>query len=294
MSSEGSCLGVCYADNHLYYSVNSPGLTGFLKHIGSIDFNFDVKNVVISGDPDGYPAVKSALEKLKYQHKCSSVKILSPATEECWTIVPRSVYEHSEEREAHIALLMHGHERDKVETTWYPLSNADYKLLLLRNSEAMQGFKMLLGSFSHSEYVSEFEIGADWQSHSQANGSFMMVHCVKDYISASSFILGKLRGCTYLKYESATDLPYLWSLYSEKLTWMNGIHDEVRLFGYHSRIVSESLSSFLDDSGRVVVMNSLDEMNVNAKEKTYGFPIESAFPAIMMSLNLDSEQTLPA
>jgi hypothetical protein len=293
MPSEGSCLGVCYADNHLYYSVNSPVKAGFLNHIGSIDFNFDVKNAIISGDEQGYPAVKTALEKLKDQHNCTSVKILSPATEECWTVVPRSVYEHSEEREAHIALLMHGVDREKVETIWHPLSNSDYKLLLLRNSEAMQGFNLLLGSFTQSEYVSEFEIGTDWQNHSLANGSFMMVYCMKDYISAASFILGKLRGCTFLRYENASDLPYLWKLYAEKLSWMNGIHEEVHLYGHHSRIVSESLSSFLDDSGELVVMKSLNEMDVNAKEKTYGFPLESAFPAIMMSLNLDTELTPP-
>jgi hypothetical protein len=294
MALEGSCLGVCYADNHLFYSVNNPGQPSYLKHIGSIDFNFDVRNAIITGDQHGYPAVRTALENLREQHGCDSVKIMSPATEECWTVVPRSVYEDSSEREAHIALLMHGTEREKIETIWYPLSNTEYRLLLLRNSEAMQGFNLLLGSFTHSEYVSEFEIGADWQNHSRANGSFMLINCMKEYLSASSYILGKLRGCTFLRYENSSDLPYLWTLYAEKLSWMNGIHEEVHLYGHHSRLVAEALTSFLDDSGEVKVMKTLNDMGVNAKEKTYGFPLESAFPAIMMSLNLDSELTLPA
>lgn len=294
MGLDGSCLGVCFADNHLYFSVNHPGKENHLSHIGSIDFNFDVQTAIITGDKTGFPAIKKSLETLKETHTCNAVKILSPAVEECWTIVPRSVYEDSSEREAHISLLMHGVDRSEIETIWHTTSNVDYRLLLLRNNNSMQGFNQLLGEFSHSEYVSEFEIGADWQNHSHANGSFLMIHCTKNYISASSFILGKLRGCTFIRYENTSDLPYLWTLYADKLPWMQGIHEEIHVFGLHSRAVADILTPYWDDSGEIKLMSTLQSMGVDAAEKTYGFPLESAFPAIMMSLNLDAEIEQPA
>lgn len=285
MSNEGSCLGVSYADHHLFYSVNSPGSREHLQHIGSIDFSFDVQSAIIRGDNAGFPALKTSLEKLKEEYNCSSVKILSPPAEECWTTVPRSVYEDSAEREAHIGLLMHGLDRSDIEATWHPLSNTDFRLLLLRKKSSMMGFSNLLGSFSDTEFVSHFEIGGDWQNHSRVNGSFMIVFCGQDCITASSYILGKLRGCTYIRYDNPSDLPYLWSLYAEKLTWMNGLHDQIYICDHFSHSVSEILTPYWDDSGDVTVMNSLSRMNVSADEKTYGFPLESAFPAIMMSLN---------
>ncbi len=294
MASDGSCLGVSYADNHLFYSVNSPGKENHLKHIGCIDFNFDVPQSIISGDDNGFPALKTALEEVKERYQCRSVKILSPAVEECWTIVPRAVYEDPSERETHVSLLMHGTDRSQVEPTWIPVSNVDYKLLVLRNRETMKGFHHLLGSFHDSEYVSEFEIGADWQSHKNVNGSFMKVNCSKGYISAASFILGKLRGCTFIRYESPSDLPYLWNLYASNLSWMNGLHDTIYVYGQYSRAVMESLSPFWDDSGDIQLMNTLKIMGVQAEEKTYGFQLESAYPAIMMSLNKDAEIEQPA
>lgn len=290
MSSEGSCLGVCYADNHLFYSVNSPGVNGHLKHIGCIDFNFDVQNAIISGDDHSFPALKTSLENLRETYECSSVRILSPAVEECWTLVPRSVYEDSDEREAHLQLLMHGSDRNQIETVWHTVSNIDYRLLLLRNSSAMNGFNHLLGSFNDSEYVSEFELGVEWQLHSNINGAFLIIYCQQNYISVSSFILGKLRGCTYIRFDSINDLPYLWNLYSGKISWMNGIHEEIYLFGQYSRDVAEMLTPFLDESGTINLMNNLNIMQVQADEETYGFRLESAYPAILMSLNLDVKE----
>jgi len=294
MAVDGSCLGVSYTDNHLFYSVNDPDKKNYLKHIGSIDFNFDVKHAIITGNEKAFPALKTSLENLKEKYSCSSVKILSPSTEECWTIVPRSVYEDSAEREAHISLLMHGINRSNIETTWIPVSNADYKLLLLRNRETMQGFNYLLGKFTDSEYVAEFEIGADWQTHSGVNGSFLKVYCQKNYLSVASFILGKLRGCTYIGYEDTADLPYMWSLYADKLSWMNGFHDTIYAYGQNSHSVIQALKSFWDDTGAIEIMNSLQVMSVDAEEKTYGFKLESAYPAIMMSLNKDAEIEEPS
>lgn len=289
MQTTGVCLGICYADNQLFYSVNNPDTGRTLQHIGSFDFNFDVADAIAHGEGDTFSGIKSTLENLKQKFSCSSVRILSPAVEECWSILPRSVYEDSAEREAHIKLLMHGVERNLLETTWYPLSNIDYRLLLLRNASTMQGFKNLIGSFSHSEYVSEFEIGNEWQNHTKVSGSYLAIQCHRNYISISSHILGKLRGATVIRFENRSDLPYLWALYGSKLPWMKGLHEQIYVYGEFAREASEALNPFWDDSGEIITMNSLSAMDVVADEQTYGFRLESAFPAVMMSLNYEQE-----
>lgn len=285
MAADGSCLGVCYTENQLFYSVNNPEQDGHLAHIGSIEYNFDVENSIITGREPGFPAIQSSLRQIKETHDCSSVKILSPATKECWTIVPRSVYDDASEREAHIQLFMNGYDRSDVQVTWHPLSNDESRLLLIRNSSAMKGFRHLMGGFSSSEYVSEFEIGREWIRHKANNGSYLMVNCRENHISLSSFILGKLRGCTFIEFDSYNDLPYFWNLYAGNISWMNGIHDNTCLFGQNCQKIADILNPYLEDSNSFQIMNSLSRMDVSANEKTYGFDLERAFPAIIMSLN---------
>lgn len=285
MAEGGVCLGICYADNQLFYAVNNPEENGSLRHIGCFDFNFDVKNAIVSGDGNSFSGIQSSLNKLKETYSCETVRILSPAVEECWSIFPRAVYESPDEREAHLSLLMSGVDRSNLQSTWYEISNNEYKLLTVRNSDTMQGFQSLLGSFRSAEYVSEFELGSEWQSHTNVNGSFLMVHCQRDYLSVASFILGKLRGGTVIRFENRTDLPYLWSLYSSKHQWMSGIHEQVYVFGQFARETSEILTPFWDDTGEVLLMNTLEQIRAAAPEETYGFRLESAFPAVMLSLN---------
>ncbi len=289
MKPEGPCLGICYSDNHLFYSVSDPSQAARLTRIGSIDFGFDVASAISRDDSDGFPAVKKSIEDLKHQFECSSVKILTPSGEECWTVVPRSVYEDPSEREAHIQLLMRGSERSEVQAVWHSVSNADCKLLLLRDNSSIKGIQLLLNSFGNTELVAEFEIGMDWQAHTANTGSFLMVYCQKNYISVSSFILGKMRGCTYIEYEHVNDLPYLWNLYSQNLTWMRGMHDDLFVFGEYAATVSELLNAYWHDHGSLHTLNTLDAMNVDAQEKTYGFRLESSFPAVLLSLDI-SEQ----
>nr|NIT59160.1 hypothetical protein [Fodinibius sp.]NIV13949.1 hypothetical protein [Fodinibius sp.]NIY27743.1 hypothetical protein [Fodinibius sp.] len=72
---------------------------------------------------------------------------------------------------------------------------------------------------------------------------------------------------------------------------MNGIHDKTYVYGYFSNQVTDRLQSYWYHHGEVVTMNTLREMSVDAEEKTYGFRVEGAFPAIIMSLNRDLEKT---
>lgn len=285
------CLGVCYTDNHLFYSVNTPGQDAHLTRIGSIDFSFDIEETIITGNSSGFPALKNSIDELKQEFDCKTAKILAPATEECWTIVPRAVYEDASEREAHIHLLMLGSKRQNIQAVWHPVSNSDYRLLLLRDTQSLRGFNYLLESFGTVDIVTDFEIAMDWQLHTESNESFLMINCQKNYISVTSFILGKLRGCTHFEYDNFTDLPYLWNLYEGNLSWMDGIHDKTYVYGYFSSQVTDILQSYWYHHGKSLIMNTLQEMNVDASEKTYGFRLESAFPAILMSLNRDLETT---
>jgi len=291
MADEDVCLGICYSENQLFYSVNSPGSTSSVQHIGAFDFNFDVQQAIVSGEGESFSGIKNSINGLKDRFSCRSVRILSPATEECRTILPRSVYDDTGERESHIRTLIPYLDRDKIEATWFSLSNVDQRLLLIRDSGTMQGFHQLLGNIQHTEYVSDFELGSEWQHHTSINGSFLTIHCGRSFISVASFLLGKLRGTTVIRFEQIADLPYFWKLFSTRLSWMGGIHEQFYFFGYKAQECRELLAPYWDDTGDHLIMNTLEKMKITASEKTYGFRLERAFPAILLSLNYENELT---
>lgn len=286
MSSGGeSCLGICFADTHLYYSVNSPGQDNHLARIGCIDFSFNVKKALLSGESSQFQALQKSLEELKNEFSIRSLKIVLPAPEECWAIVPRSAYEVASEREAHIQLLMKGAERSSIHATWHSVSKNDCHLLTLRDQSSMSGLTQLLSSFGNIDIVSDFEIASDWRLHTGNNGAFIMVDCQQSYISITSYVLGKLRSCTYFEYDHMQDIPYLWNLYASNMPWLAGIHDQILVYGHYAEKVTEQLSPYWHDHGERIPLNSLDTIGVHADEQTYGFQLESAFPAILVSLN---------
>lgn len=289
MAEEDVCLGVCYSENQIYYSVNDQNSPSSAKHIGAFDFNFNVKDAIVHGQDEAFSGIKRSIADLKTKFSFTSVRILSPADEECWTVLPRYVYENANEREAHIRILAQSVDRKNLHITSYNLSNVDHKLLLIRNSNLMLGFKKLLGDVPHTEYISEFEVGNDWQSHTNINGSFLTIHCSSEYISVSSFLLGKLRGATVISFEDINDLPYYWKLFANENSWMSGIHEQIYFYGYKADSVQKILSPYWDRSGEQIIMNTLDKMQISAPEETYGFPLERAFPAILFSMNLDHQ-----
>lgn len=289
MANEDVCLGICYSENQIFYSVNDQDHPSSSKHIGAFDFNFNVKNAIVHGHEEAFSGIKRSVADLKEKFNCRSIRILSPANEECWTVLPRSVYDNSDEREAHIRILAGPVKREDLQVSWYSLSNVDQRLLLIRNSNAMHGFKKLLGNVEQTEYISEFEIGGDWQKHTRISGSFMSIHCGRNYISVSSFLLGKLRGATILTFDDKNDLPYFWKLYSKLNTWMSGIHEQIYFYGYNAAEIRDILTPFWDRSGERIVMNTLQKMQISAPEKTYGFQLERAFPAILLSMNFDHQ-----
>lgn len=279
-------LGLHFSANQLFYAVNEPGQPGRLARIGSVDFNFNVSSAVIQGDGRHFNGVQTVIRQLKEQFDIRLVRMVSAPFYECWTSFPKLVYDKADEREAHLGILMKGLDRSQILPTWYSLSNADYKFLVIRNQAVMEGFEQLAGVVSTSEFVSDFELGQRWIQHHDASGSFLTISCYNDLICVSSFLLGKLRGATYIKFESLDDLPYLWLQVAEHLKWMKGLHEQVYVYGLNAYQVVEILRPYMDDASDIIRLDTLRKMTVEAEEETYGFNLERAFPAILLALEL--------
>lgn len=285
MNQPHPSLGLCFFENKLFYAVNEQQKSKKLARIGCVDFNFDVANTIISGNSRHFPGIQQTVNRLKQQFDIRHIRILSPPHTECWTILPKLVYDNADEREDHINILMSGIHRSRIHPSWYTLSNQDYKFLLLRDEEKLQGLKKLAPSASTTDFISEFEIGERWINHTNAGGSFMTVCCFKQYISVASFILGKLRGATYLTFDEAEDLPYLWLQQARQHSWMQGLHEKILVYGTQAYHIIDILEPFWDEAGTVQKMDSVETFGIKVDEQTYGFNLEQAFPAVLMALD---------
>jgi len=112
----------------------------------------------------------------------------------------------------------------------------------------------------------------------------MMIHSIPGLISISAYLLGKLRGATYIAYDDAEDLPYLWLYYANNLKWLNGLYENVYVFGANVENLIQIIRSNLDQSAHIHRFETLTDIGVTADEQTYGFNLEAAFPAILLSL----------
>src|SRR5690625_8005543 len=102
--------------------------------------------------------------------------MLYPAEHECWTVVPRAVYEDSSERETHIVILMHDSDRSNIEISWHQLANTDNKLLLLRDTTVTPGQSALSNELVNIQFPSYFVIAHEWHVHFKNKFTFFMVH----------------------------------------------------------------------------------------------------------------------
>lgn len=284
MNPSGPSLGLCFYGNQLFYAVKKPDQPGSLARIGSVDFNFNVTSTIYSGNSGHFSGLEKTVRHLKEQYEIDHIRILSFPDRECWTVLPRLVYDEPDERESYIDILMKGSKRSEIEATWYDISNSSYKFLLLRNRTSVPGLQKLAALFSTADLISDFEIGQHWIQHTNTKGSFMTIGCYDRCISVSSYLLGKLRGAVHINFDDYVDLPYLWLQYSKHLQWMQGLHEQIYLYGIQAYRVMEVLEPFWDDASRIIKMDTLGKMQVGASEKTYSFGLELAFPAIMLSM----------
>ncbi|MEX0684751.1 MAG: hypothetical protein WD267_10725 [Balneolales bacterium] len=283
-------LGVCFSGKRLLYAVSKPDAdVGEVFQVGCIDYSFDVLEAFVNQDSEMFSGIYNAIGRLKNEYDIHEMRILTLPEEECWTIFPKTVYDAQEDLEAHISAVTHGMEDKRADPEWFTLSNRDYKMAAFRSEIYLQSLNKLTNDASQVHYYSDFEIGTRWIDHSKSTGSFLTVSCHKNLISISSFILGKLRAATYINFQDINDLPYFWLQNTNNLTWLNGLYDQILVYGYESYKVVEMLHPFWEDNAEIVTMDSLEKMQVKANEKTYSFNLDEAFPAIMLALGSNSE-----
>lgn len=286
MTKEHPNLGLCFFGNQLFYAVNQSDSPHKIVRIGSFDFNIAVADMLFDSEQH-IQGIAQTVHQLKQEYDIHHLRILSFPDRECWTTVPKIAYDNADEREKHINILMSGVNRNQIHPTWYNLSNQDFRFLLLRNESSLQKMQSFASDASTTDLISEFEIGSRWVQHAHPGGSFLTVCCFHNCISVASFILGKLRGATYITFDDMDDLPYLWLQRTKELNWMKGLHEEIYVYGMKAYRLIEILEPFWDDAGTVTKMDTLDKMKVEADEQTYGFNLEQAFPAIMLALECD-------
>ncbi|HLR77053.1 MAG TPA: hypothetical protein VK106_05290 [Balneolaceae bacterium] len=277
-------LGLCFFNNRLFYAVNDPGKKAHLKHIGAIDFSFNVPHALFKYTGRHTAHLKEAVNRLKERFGFSHLQVLLHPQTECKTVLPKLVYDNAEEREAHINILMNGVKRNKIHTSWHSLSNEKFKLLKLQTDDSLRGPLAITEGQPNVHLLSTFEIGEHWISHARPGGSILTVCCYKNCVAVSSYILGKLRGTTHLPFDEIGDLPYFWLQQSKVYPWMKGLHEQIQVFGYQADKIIDLLQPFWDDAGAITKMDSLEKIDVTADEKTYSFDLASAYPVIMMAL----------
>lgn len=286
MGESKANLGVCFFSDRLFYSINDPENDRHLFRIGSFDFNFNVIDAVTRQDETHFPHLEAAFRQFKEDFPIKSVRALTHPYHECWTVLPKVVYDNADEREDHLSILMKGVDREQIEPTWHSLSKDRFKFLCLRRRNLMQGFADLTNDIATTEFSSDFEMAQKWSRFANPGGSFMMIGCHKNLISVTAFLLGKFRAATYLQFDQPEDLPYHWLQHTAHSSWMRGLHETIYLFGHQSHEVEQALQGFWDDSSEIIRLNTLEQIGVHAEEETYGFDLAAAFPAILLSLDL--------
>lgn len=282
----GTCAGLCFFDRRLFYAITSTKQhSGHIHHIGTVDFSFSVAEALSSDQPANMETLQSGVHKLVNRFNISRLNILQYPKYECWATLPKRIYDDSEEREAYINILMNGVKRKEVHASWYPLSNRDFKLLRLRSDHEIHGLKKLTDRFANVEFLSAFEIDEEWIVRSRSGGSGLIINRFGDCISICSFILGKLRGATYINFEDLNDLPYLWLQKAEDLSWMQGLHEYIYVNGGQRQPVIDMLKPFWDEYGTITQLDTLEKMQVRAEEQTYSFELSMAYPAILLALS---------
>lgn len=284
MSGSTTRLAINFFEQRLFYAAYTPGAGPSLNRIGSHEFTFSIADAFRAGETRQLDGVYSVLKGLQKELNASSVQVATFPFHESWASLPKLVHDQSDEREAYLNLLMRGVQRQHIDVEWHDLSNRDYKFMVLRDRRIMASFEKMGEIVASTAFNSEFEALSKWHQHRTAAGSYLTIGCHAGSLCVSSFLLGKLRGATIIRFETYDDIPYLWAMTARHLKWMMGIHEEILFYGYKSAVLSDVLVNRLDRSAHIQVMDSLKTMGLHAEEQTYNFDLSQAFPSILMAL----------
>lgn len=277
-------LGVCFSGNQLYYALSSEEKAQTLDRIGKVDFNFDINSAILGRDNDSFAGLIDIFQRLIKQHNIKQLRCLYPAILETWSSLPKSVYDQSNEREAYLKILKYGENRQQLEPFWYDINNRDFRFLAVRNKHHTQGYQKIGDLFGSYELCSEFEVGMSWLENPRVSDAFKTIGCYENHIVVCSYVMGKFRAATYIRFKFLEDLSYLWLQHSSNLGWLSGIHDTIFFYGPNSFKAIEILRSLFDAGAKSIRLDNLKDMQVSANEETYGFSLEEAFPAIILAL----------
>jgi hypothetical protein len=283
MSGSTVCLAVNFFERRLFYAVSGLTDRRELLRIGSHEYSFSIADAFRVNDTRKLDGIYSVVKSLKAEYDPKMLYVTTFPVHECWSILPKLAHDQPQEREAYLSILMRGVKRQHVETTWHDLSNRDYRMLALRDRRIMAGFERFGEIVSATDYISDFEVGSKWSANPSSGASYLTICAHAGYISISSYLLGKLRGTTGIRFDAYDDLPYLWVLNAQHLRWMKGMHEQVLIYGHRSAMVSDILRSQLDTASDVILMDSLTSMGASAVEETYNFDLSQAFPAVMLA-----------
>jgi hypothetical protein len=283
MSGSTICLAVNFFERRLFYAVSELTDRRNVVRLGSHEYSFSIADAFRMNDARKLDGIYSVVRNLKTEYDPRMLYVTTFPVHECWSILPKLAQDQPEEREAYLGILMRGVKRQHVETTWHDLSNRDYRMLALRDKRIMAGFERFGEIVSATDFISDFEVGTKWSANPSSGGSYLTICAHAGYLSVSSYVLGKLRGTTGIRFDAYDDLPYLWALNSQHLRWMKGIHEQVLIYGHRSAMVCDILRSHLDSSSDVILMDSLTSMGTSALEETYNFDLSQAFPAVMLA-----------
>lgn len=285
MGEPASNLGICFFSDRLFYSINEPEDERKVRRIGCFDFNFDVVDAIREQSGDQFSHIVQSIHSLMKKEKVGSIRVLTNPAQECWTALPKVVYDNADEREDHLNIIMKGVNREDLEPIWHAVNKRQYKFLCIRRRSVMNGYDALHSKVGSNEYLSDFELAPLWSNFQKPGGSFLMIGCHKHILSVTSFLLGKLRAATFIRFDEWEDLPYHWLQHAAKSPWMNGVHEHTYLYGHQTHEARQILQQYWDSSSDIITLNSLDRIGVIADEETYGFDLAAAFPAILLSLH---------
>ncbi len=284
MSNGAHILGICFSERALYYALreNRPGSP--FSYIGKADFSFPVYEVFSESNENLCRHIQKVIRKICDEYHVETARVVTFPHNECWTMLPKLAYDIPGEREAHLRFLAFEIDRNEIETTWFETSNRDFRLLTIRDRNMVKLLGTCTESIPDIELCTEFEVGEAWMKHAGVQGSFMALGCNDQSVTVSSFMLGKLRATTCLRYREIDDISFLWKQNERYLKWMNGYHESILVYGADSSDVVNRLSPFWDEKAGLTRIKKLEDMSVEAGESTYSFSLERAFPAIMMAL----------
>lgn len=285
MGQPDTNLGICFSSDNLFYAVGKSNKSDALTYLGAVDFNFDIQQALVSREDSEFSAILEAIRNLRDTHDIDRIRILTDPLYECWSVLPKLVYDRADEREAYLNLLMRGVNRRYIEPMWFDLSNQNFKFLLVRNQNVMEGYRRITSRIGRGGYFSDFEMGQCWMQHTGKKGAFLTVSIHRNILSIASFMLGNLRAATYIKFDDPADLPYLWLQRAEHLTWMNGLHEYIYVYGERVDQLIDILTPYWDDASTIEVLDTLEKMQIQASETNYSFSLTKAVPSILMAIS---------